>query len=148
MRRSRRSSDAMASLRSTRLRGGFLASALPGNPGLSSGATGAGLSTQSGPSQLPTAEMSTSRSVSPQDSFTLETDHVAALNSIMRLCKFMQEKSISIERRVLSIEEKQAKLSDTLKELHVLMKKHIKDSFAIKGSSFEVIVAMNIFRLY
>ena len=59
----------------------------------------------------------------------------------------MQDKSVSIERRVLSIEEKQAKLSDTLKELHILMKKHIKDSFAIKGSSFEVIITMQIFNI-
>ena len=43
-----------------------------------------------------------------------------------------------IEQRLVGVEKKQEKLSDTLKEISDLVKTLKKDSFSIKGSNYEV----------
>lgn len=44
----------------------------------------------------------------------------------------------SVECRVKGLEDKTIKLTSVIRELNDLMKKHCKNSFTIRGSSFEV----------
>ena len=49
----------------------------------------------------------------------------------------------SVDERVRSLETKTVKLTAAIKELNDIMKKHCKNSFAIKGSPYEVSVAQH-----
>ena len=53
-------------------------------------------------------------------------------------CRGIQEHVKRVEQRVVAMEKKQDKMSDTLKDILDLLKKLRKESFSIKGSSYEV----------
>ena len=130
LRRSLRGSGTSA-LHSARLRGGFLASPLPrGRPLSPTPRPPSQPLTTSGPGLLTNSSGTSTPLVDT-------TSEMAAINSIVRLCESIHEQGKSFDHRLLSIEQRQTTLSDALKELHTMMKKQMKESFAIKGSSFE-----------
>ena len=60
------------------------------------------------------------------------------INSVHELCTGILNKMNGFDNRLKAMEEKQLKLSDAIKELHDTMKKMSKESFAIKGTPYEV----------
>lgn len=60
------------------------------------------------------------------------------INSVHELCKGILNKMNGFDHRLKEMEDKQLKLSDAIKELHGMMKKMSKESFAIKGTPYEV----------
>ena len=68
----------------------------------------------------------------------LHSWRLAAVSSILRMSRGFQDQMNRIDQRLLGLEKKQDKLSDTLKEINDLVKKIKKDSFCIKGSPYEV----------
>lgn len=101
------------SVLSGRLRGGFLASSLP-NHTSSSGSV----------SEDSDADF-IRQSSSSQESESCDSA------SVMRMLR-------SIHDRLGTLEEKHTRLTDAFKELNGIVRKQEKDSFSIKGSSFEV----------
>lgn len=61
-----------------------------------------------------------------------------ASGSFYVLCRSMQEQMKRVEQRLVMVEKKQDKLSDTLKDILGLVKQFKKESFSIKGSPYEV----------
>ena len=115
---------------SGRLRGGFLASPLPGNSSTST-------SNASDDSDSVFGDLQTHTSTSSQDvSFTSTED--TSLQSIMRVLRSIHATTSRLEQKLVTVEEKQMKLSDSFKELNSIVRKQEKDNFSIKGSSLEV----------
>ena len=130
-------------------RGGFQASMLPGTSTSSvrPGTDGGTSQTTSGCGNQMIIIGSTNPVVSnqsqQQDDGTVRADVDscdirAAVSSILRMSRGFQDQMNKIDQRLLGLEKKQDKLSDTLKEINDLVKKIKKDSFCIKGSPYEV----------
>ena len=65
-------------------------------------------------------------------------DISATVTSILSLSRGFRDQMTRNEQRLVGVEKKQEKLSDTLKEISDLVKTLKKDSFSIKGSNYEV----------
>ncbi len=125
----RETGEGRVGLQSGRLRGGFLSTSLPG-------------SSSRNASDRETGEGRASPSTVTHEDSTANTESSAnqgeALTFIMNTCKQIQEQVRKVERRLSGLEQQQTKLSDTLKELHTITAKQLKDSFSVKGSTLEV----------
>ena len=138
-----------SALTADRIRGGFQASMLPGTSNSSlSPSTDGGISQTSGGNHTiiigSTSPIVSNLSQQQRDS-TMNAADVdgsddirSTVNSILSMCKGHRDQMNRIEQRILGLEKKQDKLSDTLKEITDLIKKLKKDSFSIKGSPYEV----------
>ena len=125
-----------------RLMGGFQASMLPSHSSASSGvsqsngfggnqATNSGSGTSSSNSTVIIQQLG-----EPSEVDSGETG--SAIGSVRVYCRGIQEHVKRVEQRVVAMEKKQDKMSDTLKDILDLLKKLRKESFSIKGSSYEV----------
>ena len=113
-------------LLSGRLRGGLVASSLPGagsscngHQDSSASSSGSTIITASGSVEDP----------------TYSGDFNGGLSSIMTMLRSINNTTTSLERRLCAIEEQQSKLSESMK---AIIRKQDKESFYIKGSSLEV----------
>ena len=116
-------------LLSGRLRGGLVASSLPG--------AGSSCNGRQDSSASSSGSTIISASGSVEDP-TYSGDFNGGLSSIMTMLRSINNTTTSLERRLCAIEEQQSKLSESMIEMKAIIRKQDKESFCIKGSSLEV----------
>ena len=127
-----------------RLEGGFSASAIP-RPGSSRPRSGSDSTIITGSATRPVVPSSESPAGGiPVSIAEISDNSVSAL--ILWMKQSMQETSSKLERRMANMEQQQLKLTESVKELSQFLRKQQKDTFVIKGSTWEVkimLVSMN-----
>ena len=120
-------------LLSGRLRGGFLATSLPRNTSSSLSRSGSSDDSESSLTRRDPNVIDCQSSASSQEQNADDSPL-----SVAAMLRSLHDSTRRIERKLVTVEEKQTKLSDSLKELNALMKKQEKNIFSIKGSQYEV----------
>ena len=134
--RGRGGHGASLGMNSARLRGGFLASMLPRS---SAGTHDRDRSTNSTTTltqrYLTRGIELTTTSTTSSDDLNDNSNLDSALSSVSGICKTIREQTRRIEQKLTVVEQWH---STAIKELTSLIQKQEKDSFSIKGSSYDV----------